>query len=100
MYMENDKMSQNYYNEKPCSKPREININYLIDAIHYNIFLKINLETFEIKSRLSPFKTVVAIAICRQAKDIYLMLYIGHTVFMFYTCFPKGYIFLPIIAFY
>lgn len=25
MYMENDKMSQNYYNEKPCSKPGEIN---------------------------------------------------------------------------
>lgn len=39
----------------------------LVDAIHDNIFLIINLETFELRSCLSPFQTVVAIVICRQA---------------------------------
>lgn len=72
----------------------------LIDAINVDIYFEIIFETFEFKSCLRPFRTVGAIAFCRQAIYIYLMFYTDHTFFMFYTFFQTLYcFFLPIMTF-
>lgn len=70
----------------------------LVDAIHDNIFLIINLETFELRSCLSPFQTVVAIVICRQA--IPDALYRSYSFHVLHVFSQTLYFFLSIMPFY